>query len=387
MALPLTYSLGSLGVRWKSTLLAVIGIALVVAVFIALLSMASGFRLALRASGSAANAIVLEKGALSELGSSFSAAAASSISDDPRVEHGSDGMPLVSPELVLVVALPRRSDGRLTNLGIRGVTPAAFRLRDGVTLLAGRRPRAGLSEIIVGTQAQRRIQRLEVGSRISLLRHPFDVVGVFSDDGSSFESEIWGDFAAMASAFNRAGTESSLTVRLRNPQTLHAFDRDLRASVRYPLTLTGEREYYEGQAGRLVGFLRSLAVFVGAVTGIGAVFAAMNTMYAIVASRTREVGTLRALGFSQGAVLMAFVLEGLILAMAGGLLGCLLALLTHGLTGNASASLGEISFAFRITPADLGFGLLFAAAMGILGSLLPAGRAARLPVTFALRQA
>jgi putative ABC transport system permease protein len=387
VALPITYSLGSLGVRWRSTLLAVIGIALVVAVFIALLSMASGFRLALRASGSAGNAIVLQKGALSELGSSFSEAAGEAVADDPRVERGADGTPLASPELVLVVALPRRSDGQLTNLGVRGVTPAAFGLRRGVALLEGRRPRAGLSEIIVGTRAQRLIQGLEVGSRISLLRHPFEVVGVFSDEGSSFESELWGDFAAMASAFNRAGTESSLTVRLRNPQALPGFDRDLRASVQYPLTMTGEREYYEGQAGRLVGFLRSLAVFVGVVTGIGAVFAAMNTMYAIVASRTREVGTLRALGFSASAVLMAFVLEGLILAMAGGLLGCLLSLLTNGLSGSAWASLGDVSFAFRVTPADLGYGLVFAAAMGVMGSLLPAGRAARLPITFALRRA
>jgi putative ABC transport system permease protein len=387
VALPIAYSLASLGVRWKSTLLAVVGIALVVGVFIALLSMASGFRLALSASGGAGNAIVLQKGALSELGSSFSEAAGDSVADDPRVQHGPDGTPLVSPELVLVVALPRRSDGQPTNLGIRGVTPAAFRLRTGVTLLEGRRPRAGLSEIIVGKRAQRLIEGLEVGSRIALLRHPFDVVGVFSDEGSSFESELWGDLAAMASAFNRAGIESSLTVRLRNPQELPSLDRDLRASVRYPLTLTGEREYYEGQAGRLVGFLRSLAVFVGVVTGIGAVFAAMNTMYAIVASRTREIGTLRALGFSPSSVLITFVLEGLILALAGGLLGCLLSLLTDGLSGSAWASLGDISFAFRVTPANLGCGLLFAAAMGILGSLLPAGRAARLPVTSALRQA
>jgi len=387
VALPITYSLGSLGVRWRSTLLAVVGIALVVGVFVALLSMASGFRLALRASGSAANAIVLQKGALSELGSSFSGAAGDTVADDPRVEHSPDGAALASPELVLVVALARRSDGQLTNLGIRGVTPAAFNLRRGVALLEGRRPHEGLSEIIVGRRAQRLIQGLEVGSRISLLRHPFEVVGVFSDEGSSFESELWGDFAAMASAFNRPGTESSLTVRLRDPQTLPAFDRDLRASLQYPLTMTGERDYYEGQAGRLVGFLRSLAVFVGVVTGIGAVFAAMNTMYAIVASRAREVGTLRALGFSRSAVLMAFVLEGLTLAMAGGLLGCLLSLLTNGLSGSAWASLGDISFAFRVTPADLGYGLLFAAAMGITGSLLPASRAARLPLVVALRRA
>src|SRR5215469_15950010 len=168
MALPIAYNLRSLIVRWKTTLLAMIGIGLVVAVFVGVLSMTSGFRLALRASGSAENAIVLQKGALSELGSSFSEAAGDWVADDPRVEHGSDGTPLASPELVLVVALPRRSDGQLTNLGVRGVTPAALRLRKGVTLLEGRRPRAGLSEIIVGRRAQRLIEGLDVGSRISL---------------------------------------------------------------------------------------------------------------------------------------------------------------------------------------------------------------------------
>ena len=388
MALPITYSLASLSVRWKSTLFAVVGIALVVAVFVALLSMASGFRLALSASGSAGNAIVLQKGALSELGSSFSEAAGDWVADDPRVEHGSDGKLLVSPELVLVVALPRRSDRQLTNLGVRGVTPAAFTLRRGVTLLEGRRPRAGLSEIIAGRRAQRLIEGLEVGSRISLLRHPFEVVGVFSDEGSSFESELWGDFAAMTSAFNRAGTESSLTVRLRNPQLLPALDRDLRASVQYPLTMTGERQYYEGQAGRLVSFLRSLAVFVGVVTGIGAAFAAMNTMYAIVASRTREIGTLRALGFSRISILTAFVVESTFLAIVGGALGCLIALPANGMTSAVMGSnFSEIGFAFRISGTSLVAGMVLAALMGVAGGVLPAFRAARMPITSALRDA
>jgi len=386
MALPFIYSLRSLGVRWKSTLLATIGIGLVVAVFVGLLSMASGFRLALRASGSAGNAIVLEKGAMSELGSSFSKAAGNWVSDDPRVARDGDGTPLVSPELVAVVALPNRSNGELTNLGIRGVTPAAFQVRTGVTILDGRRARPGLFEIIVGRQAQNRIRGLQIGSRIFLMKRDFEVVGVFSAEGSSFESEIWGDFGAMTSAFNRAGTENSLTVRLADASLLPAFDRELEANLQYPLTLTDEREYYEGQAGPLIGFLRGLAAFVGVVMGIGAIFAAMNTMYAIVANRTREVGTLRALGFSRSAVLLAFVLEGLLLAVAGGVLGCLLSFLINGMSASTSASLGEISFAFRVTPADLGYGLLFAATMGVIGSLLPAARAARLPIIAALRQ-
>ena len=348
--------------------------------------MASGFRLALRSSGSAGNAIVLEKGAMSELGSSFSTAAGNWVSDDPRVARDGDGVPLVSPELVAVVALPKRSNGELTNLGIRGVTPAAFQVRTGVTIVDGRRARPGLFEIIVGRQAQNRIRGLQIGSRISLMKREFEVVGIFSAEGSSFESEILGDFDAMASAFNRAGTENSLTVRLAESNVLPAFDRELEANLQYPLTLTDEREYYEGQAGPLIGFLRGLAAFVGVVMGIGAIFAAMNTMYAIVANRTREVGTLRALGFSRSAVLMAFVVEGLLLAVAGGVLGCLLSFLINGMSASTSASLGEISFAFRVTPADLGYGLVFAATMGVIGSLLPAARAARLPIIAALRQ-
>jgi putative ABC transport system permease protein len=387
MALPITYSLRSLGVRWKSTLLALVGIGLVVAVFVGLLSMASGFRLALRASGSAGNAIVLEKGAMSELGSTFSTAAGDWLANDPRIARGSDGAAMISPELVAVVALPKRSNGELTNLGVRGVTPAAFNLRTEVTIVDGRRPQPGLFEIMAGRQAQNHIRGLQVGSRISLLRREFEVVGVFSAEGSSFESEIWGDFDAMASAFNRAGTENSLTVRLADSSVLPAFDRDLQANLQYPLTMTDERKYYEDQAGPLIGFLRSLAAFVGVVMGIGAVFAAMNTMYAIVATRTREVGTLRALGFSRSAVLMAFVLEGLMLALVGGVLGCLLSLLMNGMSASSSGSMGEVSFAFRVMPTDLVYGLLFAVTMGVIGSFLPAVRAARLPIVSALRAA
>jgi putative ABC transport system permease protein len=388
MALPIVYSLRSLALRWKSTLLAMIGIGLVVAVFVGLLAMASGFRSALQASGTAGNAIVLEKGALSELGSSISKAAEDWLANDSRIARGPNGAALVSPELVVVVALPRRSDRELTNLGIRGVTPAAFKLRTGIVVVEGRRPQSGSFEIIVGRQAQSRIAGLELGSQVFVMRRKFEVVGIFTAEGSSFESEIWGDFDTMASAFNRAGTENSLTVRLAdpNPNALAAFDRDLQANLQYPLTITDEREYYDTQAGPLIGFLRGLAAFVGVVMGIGAIFAAMNTMYAIVANRTREVGTLRVLGFSRRTVLTVFVLEGLLLAISGGILGCLLSLVMNSMSANATGSMGEISFAFRVTPADASYGLLFAATMGFLGSLLPAFRAATLPIISALRE-
>jgi putative ABC transport system permease protein len=219
-----------------------------------------------------------------------------------------------------------------------------------------------------------------------LLKRDFEVVGVFSAEGSSFESEIWGDFDTMASAFNRAGLENSLTVRLADARALTGFDRDLQANLQYPLTMTDEREYYEDQAGPLIAFLRALAAFVGAVMGIGAVFAIMNTMYAIVAKRTREVGTLRVLGFSRSAVLTAFVLEGSILALAGGVLGCALSLLMDGMRASSTGSMGEISFAFRTTAIDMVYGLLFAVIMGIIGSFLPASAAARRPIISALRE-
>ena len=222
MALPIRYSLRSLSVRWKSTLLAMIGIGLVIAVFLGLLSMARGFQLALRASGIPGNAIVLQKGAMSELGSTFSKAAGDWVTNDPRVAHGVDGTALASPELVLVVALPKRSDGELTNVGVRGVTPAAFNLRTEVTIVDGRRARPGFFEIMVGRRSQDRIRGLQIGSRLALLRREFEIVGVFSAEGSSFESEIWGDFDTMASAFNRAGLENSLTVRLADPRGLPA---------------------------------------------------------------------------------------------------------------------------------------------------------------------
>jgi ABC-type lipoprotein release transport system permease subunit len=386
MALPIAYSFRSLGVRWKATLLAMLGIGLVVAVFVGLLSMSSGFRLALRASGSPGNAIVLEKGALSELGSSFSKAASDWVADDSRIARGNDGTPLVSPELVIVIAIPKRRDGELTNIGVRGVTSAAFNVRNGVALVEGRRVQPGLFEIMVGRHAQNHIRGLDVGSRVFMMKNEFKVVGVFSAEGSSFESEIWGDLDAMASAFNRAGTESSLTVRLADPNMLSIFDRELQANPQYRLQMMDERQYYEDQAGPLIELLRGLAAFVVVVMGIGAVFAAMNTMYAIVANRTREVGTLRALGFSRGAVLTAFVFEGFILAVAGGVLGCLLSFSMNGLSTSTTASMGEITFAFRVAPADLGYGLLFAATMGVVGSLLPAFRAARLPIISALRQ-
>jgi putative ABC transport system permease protein len=385
--LPLSYNIKSIAIRWQSALLAIIGISLVVAVFLCLLAMASGFRLALRATGSNQNAIVLQEGSQSELSSSFPKDAGDRVAVDRRIARGVDGKPLVSPELVTIVALPRRADGELSNVTVRGVTPAAFDVRNGLRIIEGRNLKPGLYEVVIGKGVRARIRGLDVGQRIRMMKREFDVVGVMDADGSAFESEIWGDFDAMGSAFNLAGTENSLTLRLADPRSMPGFDQELRDNPQVQLQMHPERQYYEDQAGPLTRFLQALAIFVSVVMGTGAVFGAMNTMNAIVAARSREVGTLRALGFSRAIVLSAFVLEGLTLALVGGVVGCLLSLLVNGLQATTTANMGEIAFAFRVTPLNLAYGLMFAATMGVIGSLLPAFRAARLPIVVALREA
>jgi len=387
MALPIAYNIRNLQVRWKSTLFAMLGISLVVAVLVGLLSMASGIRMALRATGSRQNAIVLQKGSLSEISSSFSKAASDWVSVDPRIARGPQDALLVSPELVMIVALPQKTNGEFSNVTVRGVTSGAFIVRSGIKVLEGRRLNSGLFEIVVGKQVQNRIRGLELGSRVSIMKRDFEVVGVFAADGSSFESEIWGDLDAMASAFNRVGTVNSLTVRLADPATLSTFDRELQTNPQFQLEMHQEQQYYEDQAGPQSKFLLGLAAFVSVVMGVGAVFGAMNTMFAIVAARTREVGTLRALGFSRSSILLTFVLEGLLIAVSGGVLGCLLSFLIKGVGTATLGGVTEIAFAFRPTPVDLAYGLIFAAIMGVAGSLLPAVRAAGLPITAALREA
>jgi len=387
MALPLTYTFRNLMVRWKVTLLAIVGICLVVMVLMALLSVASGFQMTLRATGSPQNAIVVQQGADAELSSSVSTDHVNLITVDSRVARAADGTPLASPEFITIVALPRRADGVLANVTVRAVTPRAFAVRNGVTIVQGRAFRPGLYEIIVGKRTAERMQGLDLGSQVSLMRPTFEVVGVFTADGSSFESEIWGDLGAMGSAFNRAGEQSSLTVRLTDSAVLTDFNRDLKANPQFQLEAKEERRYYEDQAGPFSSFLLGLAMFVTLVMGIGALFGAMNTMYAIVAARTREIGTLRALGFSRLSVLTAFVLESILVALIGGLLGGLAAFSLNGFgVSTFGPNMSEIAFAFRTTWNEWLAALGFTLTVGILGGVLPALRAARLPITTALRE-
>ena len=389
MALPLTYNVRNLRQRWKVTLLAIFGIGLVVAVFVTLLAMENGFRIALRSTGSPLNGIVTQRGSMSELTSWINIADADVIMVDPRVARDSAGKPMASCEVVILTTKPRKADNQPANITMRGVSPEAFQVRNNVRIVAGRNFTPGLFEVIVGKKIADRVSGLNIGDTISVQKKNFKVVGLFTADGSSFESEIWGDYDAMAPAIGRNGGCESLTLRLSNPAILAAFDKEVRANPRVQLEIDSEPKYYENLAGPTAGALLGLAAFVAVIMGIGAVFGAMNTMYAIVAQRTREIGTLRALGFSRFSILLSFVLESVLLALIGGLLGCLVAFAMNGYTAGTgqTQSFSEMAFAFRITPGVLITGLVFAVIMGFIGGLLPAFRAARMPITRALREA
>lgn len=387
MALPISYNVKSLRVRWQVTLLAVIGIALVVAVFIILAAMAAGFQFALRTTGRVDNAIVVQKGSTGEIVSALSRDHANLIAVDGRVARDAQGRPLASPEVVLVASLPRVTDGSNMNVTLRGASTRAFDVRGGIKIIEGRAFTPGLYELIVGTHVRDRYG-LGVGKTLKLQRQVWNVVGVFESAGSGFENEIWGDVDAIAPAFNRTGGYSVLVVRLKDPGTLDAFGASIASNPSMQLEAKQEMAFYSEQAGPTVAAITGLTIFVSVIMAVGAVVGAMNTMYAIVSARTREIGTLRALGFSRLSILVSFVLESLVLALVAGLLGVLLALPANGLTAaGGSTTFSDFAFAFRITPMAITFGLIFALIMGFVGGLLPAFRAARMPITTALREA
>lgn len=389
MGLLLRYNLRNLRARWKVTLLAVFGIALVVAAVVVIASMSAGFQIALSSTGSDNNAMIVQRGSLSELTSWINIGNVQTILSDPRIARDAQGTPLASCEIIVIAAKPKKADNQPANITLRGVTPMAFNVRNNIKVVEGRMFTPGLFEVIVGKKISDRVKGLNIGDTLRVQRKEFKVVGLFTADGSSFESEVWGDYNALGPAVNRNGGCDSLTVRMTNPALIGAFDKDLRANPQMQVQAESERKYYEEQAGSLGMVLKILAAFVGIVMGIGAVFGAMNTMYAIVSQRTREIGTLRALGFARATILFSFVTESVFLAVVGGALGCVLALPMQGFTAGTgqTQSFSELAFAFQITPPIIVTGMIFAVIMGFLGGLLPAVRAARMPITKALREA
>jgi putative ABC transport system permease protein len=387
MGLITNYNLRSMIVRKGTAAMTAGGIAMVVAVFVMTMAIAQGFRGALVASGSNENAILLRKGATSETVSAVLKSQLPLIEAMPQVARGADNRPLVSPELVVIISLPRTSDGNPANVPVRGVGPKAFEIRSTLQLVEGRRFTPGTREINVGRQAVNRFRGLALGSDVKFGNATWRVAGIFTANDASFESEVWGDVDLMTPAFQRNEYQST-TVKLVEPSAFESFRNAINADPRLDLKAYPERDYYEGQSETTGTLMRIFATFVTSILSIGAVFGAMNTMYAAVAYRTREIGTLRALGFSRVRIVAAFLAESMALALIGGVIGCILALPVHGLSTGAMnmASFSELAFKFRITPALLGAGLLFSALMGAVGGLLPALRAARIPVARALRE-
>jgi putative ABC transport system permease protein len=363
------------------------GIAMVVAVFVMTLAIAQGFRSTLVASGSPQNAIVLRKGATAETTSGMLKSDVPLIESLPQVARGSDGRPLSSPELVVAIAVPRISDNQPANVPVRGVGPRAFDVRNSLAIVEGRRFTPGTREVNVGRLAVGRFKGLTLGSDVRFAGQVWKVVGVFTAGEAAFESEIWGDIDLMMPAFQRIGYQS-MTVRLADPSMFDSFKAAVEADPRLYFRPQRERDYYTEQSRPMTTVIRVFGIFVTLILSIGAMFGAMNTMYAAVAYRTREIGTLRALGFSRIRIVTAFIAESIALALVGGLIGCVLALPVHGLsTGTTNfMTFSEVAFKFRITPALLVGGLIFAAVMGAVGGFLPALRAARIPVARALRE-
>jgi len=382
-----SYNLRSMIVRKGTAAMTAGGIAMVVAVFVMTMAIAQGFRGALVSSGSNDNAILLRKGATSETVSAVLRPQLPLIEALPHVARAADGHALASPELVVIISLPRKSDGNPANVPVRGVGPLAYEIRSTLKFVEGRRFTPGTREVNVGRQAVNRFSGLGIGSDLKFGAATWKVVGIFTADDASFESEVWGDVDLMQPAFQRNGYQS-VTVRLADPSAFESFESAVVADPRLDLKPSRERDYYEGQSSTTGALIRIFALFVTSILSIGAVFGAMNTMYAAVAYRTREIGTLRALGFSRLRIIAAFLAESVALAVVGGVIGCILALPVNGLSTGAMnmTSFSELAFKFRVTPGLLVGGLVFSAVMGALGGLLPAIRAARLPVARALRE-
>jgi putative ABC transport system permease protein len=387
MAIPVVYNLRSVKERWTSAVVAVLGIAGTVGVFIAMLSLAFGFKATLVSSGSADNAMVRRAGSTSEMDSSISLDQIKIMEDFPGVAHASTG-PLVTPEVVVIAPFPLRSTGTDANVQVRGVSPRALDVRTKIKMIEGRFYQPGLAELVVGRNVDKTYAGLSMGDSVKFGGGTWRVVGVFDAGGSAFDSEVWCDSHVLNQIYHRPeNIYQSLTVHLDSPASLQQFKDAATADPRLTVDVSPEIEYYAKQSRTLTTLIVVLGGIVAVVMGIGAVFGALNTMYSAVAERSREIATLRALGFGAGSVVLSFMIEAVLISLMGGLLGAVAVLPLNGLTTGAMnwQTFSHLAFAFRITPFLLGLGLVFALLMGVLGGFFPALRAARRPVAPALR--
>jgi len=373
--------------RWALSAVIVIGLAGVVAVFTALLAMAVGFEKTLTATGRTDTAFILRGGSQSELNSGIGRDEANLIKLAPGIKVGADGQPNASAEANVIAELVRQGDKNSgANITVRGVESKAFDLRPNLKIVDGRKFTPGMREMIVGRGVIRQFQGANLGDTVRMRGSDWKVVGVF-ESGDAHDSEFWADFEVVASTFQRRGY-SSVTAELDGPGGLKTLSDALKADPRLSVDVQTEQEYYSGQTKQFRATIAGMAGFITVIMALGAIFAALNTMYAAVAARGKEIATLRAIGFRGLPVVLSVLIEALVLALIGGALGALIA---YVLFNNFSVStLGQnftqVVFSFKVTPALVIRGLIIALVIGMIGGLFPAIRAARLPVTTALRE-
>lgn len=373
--------------RWALSAVIVIGLAGVVAVFTALLAMAVGFEKTLTATGRTDTAFVLRGGSQSELNSGIGRDEANLIKLAAGIKVGADGQPNASAEANVIAELVRQGDKNSgANITVRGVEAKAFDLRPNLKIIEGRKFTPGMRELIVGRGVVQQFQGANVGDTVRMRGSDWKVVGVF-ESGDAHDSEFWADFEVVATTFQRRGY-SSVTAELDGPGGLKTLSDVLKADPRLSVDVQTEQEYYSGQTKQFRATIAGMAGFITVIMALGAIFAALNTMYAAVAARGKEIATLRAIGFRGLPVVLSVLIEALVLAVIGGALGALIAYL---LFNNFSVStLGQnftqVVFSFKVTPALVMRGLVIALVIGMIGGLFPAIRAARLPVTTALRE-
>jgi putative ABC transport system permease protein len=382
------FNLRTLPERKGSAITAAVGIAGVVAVFVGVLSIAAGFKEAMKPKGGSDVAIVLRSGADTEMTSGLARDEVRLIGEAPGVARSAEG-PLASAELFVIINLPKRSTGTDANVPFRGVEKAAFAVHGDVKMVEGRKFEPGRNEIIVGAGAARAFAGLDIGQKIRLGQTEWDIVGVFSGGGGSAESEMWTDAAVLQPAYNRGDSFQSVYVKLASPGAFEQFKNSVTTNPQLKVKTLPQAEFLADQSTMLVKFIEGFGVFIAGMMALGALFGALNTMYSAVAARTREIATLRALGFGSGPVIISVMLESLALALVGGAIGAGAAYFAFD--GFKAATINwqtfsQIAFAFAVTPPLLAGAIIWSTGIGLIGGLFPAIRAARLPIAAALRE-
>lgn len=385
MAIPVSYNFRNLVVRKTTTIMTALGITLTVAVLLSVLALVNGLQTAFQSSGNPLQILVMRKGSNAELSSGVTREVFQDLKSMAGIARES-GQPMASLEMVTVINLPSVDSPEGMNVTLRGILPLGIQMRDGLKLQAGRWFRAGQREVVVGKSIARRYPGAQLGKKLRFGRGDWEVVGVMDGGQSSVNSEIFGDLNQTSSDFNRADGLSSVLVRATDAATVPALINSLNDDRRLGVVAQTEKDYYDSQTSS-GAVLQYLGIFISIIMAVGSSFAAMNTMYAAVARRAREIGTLRVLGFSRGSILTSFLLESVLLSVLGGLLGCVLVLPLNNITTGIGSfvTFSEISFNFRVSPEIMAAGVAFALVMGALGGLFPARNAAKKEILTALR--